>query len=82
MDSNLHRYLNDHLAGSAGAADVLQSICDAQDDPQEAGYFCELKSKVEDERRFLKGLIEKLGQTDSAILQVAGNLTAKRASLS
>lgn len=81
MDSKLQRYLNDHLAGSAGAVDLLQSICDAQDEPEEARYFREQKSKVEEERRFLKGLIEKLGKKDSTLLQAAGKLTGKASKL-
>lgn len=81
MDSDLVRYLNDHLAGSAGAVDLIQSITDSQDDPEAILFFSELKSKVEDERIVLKSLIAKLGHTESGMLQMAGTMTAKAAKL-
>lgn len=77
MDSNLARYLNDHLAGSSGAVDLIGTLAEAADDPQEADFFHSLRVMVEEDRDLLKGLLEKIGHTDSGILQAAGNLTAK-----
>jgi len=77
MDSNLERYLNDHLAGSAGAVDLIQTLADHSEDPAHASFFIGLKAKVEEDRALLKGLLEKLGQSSSTMLQAAGNLTAK-----
>jgi hypothetical protein len=75
MDSNLERYLNDHLAGSSGAVDLIQALADA--DIEQRAFFVELKTKVEEDRVVLKELIECLGHTSSGILQAAGSLSEK-----
>lgn len=77
MDSNLERYLNDHLAGSSGAVDLIARLAEASDDPAQSDFFCELRIKVETDRELLKSLLEKIGQRDSGLLQVAGSLTEK-----
>lgn len=77
MDSNLERYLNDHLAGASGAVDLIASLAEASDNSAQSGFFRELGAKVEKDREFLKNLLEKIGQRDSGLLQVAGSLTEK-----
>jgi len=77
MDSNLERYLNDHLAGSSGAVDLIAAIANASNDPLQSGFFRDLKDKVEIDRILLKDLLAKIGQRDSKLLQVAGGLTEK-----
>ena len=77
MDSNLERYLNDHLAGSSGAINLIASLATASDDPTQSQFFRELEAKVEKDRELLKSLLQKIGQCDSGILQVAGSLTEK-----
>lgn len=77
MDSNLERYLNDHLAGSSGAVDLIGALADAADDPGQSAFLRKLKADVENDRIILKSLLEKIGQSDSKILQVAGSLTEK-----
>jgi hypothetical protein len=81
MDSNLERYLNDHLAGSSGAVDLIAAIAKASDDPLQSDFFQDLREKVEDDREILKGLLAKIGQSDSKLLQVAGGLTEKASRL-
>ena len=77
MDSNLERYLNDHLAGSSGAVDLIAAIAKASDHPLQSAFFHDLREKVEEDREILKGLLAKIGQSDSKLLQVAGGLTEK-----
>lgn len=77
MDANLERYLNDHLAGSSGAVDLIGALAEAADDPGQSAFFRKLKADVENDRILLKSLLEKIGQSDSRILQVAGSLTEK-----
>ncbi|MFT4176829.1 MAG: hypothetical protein QM627_09245 [Luteolibacter sp.] len=77
MNSHLERYLNDHLAGSSGAVDLIAKLAEASDDPAQSDFFRELGLKVESDREFLKSLLKKIGQRDSAILQIAGSLTEK-----
>ena len=76
MDENLQRYLNDHLAGSAGAVKLIDSLASRQEDPEEAEFFQTLKAKVEADREQLRDLLSRVGLEESATLQVAGKLTA------
>lgn len=77
MDASLERYLNDHLAGSAGAVDLIQTLADGSEVAEEKQFFHGLRMKVEEDRKMLKSLLEKVNRTDSTVLQFVGNLTAK-----
>lgn len=77
MDENLERYLNDHLAGSSGAVDLIAAIAEASDDPARAEFFHRLRGQVEEDREVLRGLLADIGQSGSAALQVVGSLTEK-----
>lgn len=77
MDTELQRYLNDHLAGSAGAVGLIQTLADNAVDPEEELFFASLKEKVEEDRLQLKDLISLLGKNSSTLLEAAGNLTEK-----
>lgn len=81
MDSELQRYLNDHLAGSAGAVGLIQTLSETAEDPGEERFFAELKDQVESDRRLLKDLIAKLGHSSSGILEAAGSLTGSASRL-
>jgi len=81
MNANLERYINDHLAGSAGAVDLIAAIGSANDDPTHQAFFAELGSKVEEDRTILKDLLKRVGTTDSKALQMTGTLTAKASRL-
>lgn len=81
MDDNLQHYLNDHLAGAAGAVELISSIAAACDLPDEREFFADLKLRVEDDRSILCDLIAKIGQARSELLQVAGDLTLQASKL-
>jgi hypothetical protein len=76
MDHDLQRYLNDHLAGSAGAVRLIDHLAAHQDDPAETEFFQSLKAKVEADREQLRDLLTRAGLKESAALQVAGKVTA------
>jgi hypothetical protein len=76
MDQDLQRYLNDHLAGSAGAVQLIDSLATRQEDPAEADFFHSLKAKVEADREQLRELLTRAGLEESSGLQIAGKLTA------
>jgi hypothetical protein len=76
MDHELERYLNDHLAGSAGAVRLIDHLATCQEDPGETEFFRSLKSKVEADREQLRELLARAGLKESAALQAAGKLTA------
>ncbi|MCW1912962.1 hypothetical protein OJ996_05230 [Luteolibacter sp. GHJ8] len=75
MDQELQRYLNDHLAGSAGAIGLIQKLATTAEDPAEAAFFHSLERKVEADRALLKDLIALLGQSSSSVLETAGSIT-------
>ncbi|MCW1885054.1 hypothetical protein OKA04_09975 [Luteolibacter flavescens] len=75
MDDNLTRYLNDHLGGSAGAIGLIRSLAASACDTVEAAFFNDLERKVESDRTLLKDLISRLGESSSAMLEVAGSIT-------
>ena len=77
MYSNLERYLNDHLLGSAGAVDLIETLARSSAGTSDETFFLNLKSKVEEERELVHGLLAALGKSQSKILEVMGNLTAK-----
>ncbi|MEK7951784.1 hypothetical protein [Luteolibacter soli] len=76
MDHELQRYLNDHLAGSAGAVKLIDDLASRQEDPGEAEFFRALREKVEADRVQLRELLDRAGLEESTALQVAGKLTA------
>ncbi len=81
MDHDLERYLNDHLAGSAGAVRLIDHLATCQEDPGEREFFRSLKSKVEADREQLRELLARAGLKESAALQAAGKLTAGASNL-
>jgi hypothetical protein len=81
MDPDLLRYLNDHLAGAAGAVDLIRSLAKTAEDSEDHRFFTELEAKVEKDRALLDKMIAVLGHDGSAILQAAGHLTAKASRL-
>ncbi|MCW1915860.1 hypothetical protein OJ996_19895 [Luteolibacter sp. GHJ8] len=77
MDDKLSRYLNDHLAGSAGAVDLIEAIAKACEEDEDIGFYRELGRKVEQDRKVLHELILATGKKSSRVLETAGKITAK-----
>lgn len=77
MDQQLERYLNDHLAGSSGAVLMIQHFVDTLEHPEARDFFKQLKADVESDRKLLRYLLETAGMSASAVLNVAGDLTAR-----
>lgn len=67
---HLATYLNDHLAGSLIAIEILEHLeTEALDLMQDLDP---LKAEVEADRRQLKGLMDRLGITESRVRKVTG----------
>lgn len=77
MNSNLERYLNDHLSGSAGAVDLIETLAHNHAGTSDEAFFHNLKAEVEEERELLHSLLAAVGKSHSKILEMIGNLTAK-----
>jgi hypothetical protein len=67
---HLATYLNDHFAGSLIAIEILEHLeTEALDLMQDLNV---LKAEVEADRRQLKGLMDRLGITESRVRKVTG----------
>lgn len=77
MDHDLARYLNDHLAGSSGALLLIQKLADSHDAPEARKFFLDLKEDVEADQSLLEDLLERIEQSPSALLKMAGGIAAR-----
>ena len=64
---NLTSYLNDHLAGSVGALELVDRLIDTYRGKRLEKFFGELRSEIEADQETLKELIASFGEKESAI---------------
>jgi len=72
-------YLNDHLAGSVGALEMLDDVIAAQDGGPLERFLVTLRSDIESDRAELKRLIKELGIEESTVRK-AGAWVAEKLS--
>jgi hypothetical protein len=72
-------YLNDHLAGSVSALEMLNHVEKAY--PELVGYVAQLRTDIEEDQAELKGLAQKLGVGSSLMRRAAGWVAEKIAEL-
>lgn len=73
----LNDYLNDHLAGSVGALELLDRLVEAcQGKPLER-FFRELRDDIQQDQEQLKELMQKLGVGESAIRKTGAWIAEK-----
>jgi hypothetical protein len=73
----LATYLNNHLAGSVTALNVLSSLEENRAEPEIAHFAAELRAEIEAEQHELKNLMERLQIAQDKPRQAAGWLTEK-----
>jgi hypothetical protein len=66
MHDHLGRYLNDHLAGSVAALEMLAHVHSAERSLAEREFLTWLQSEIEDDRQVLRDLIDRLDVGESA----------------
>ena len=64
---DLNSYLNDHLAGSVGALELLDRLIGIYQEKPLERFFRELRSEIEADQETLKRLIASLGQEESTV---------------
>ena len=64
---DLSDYLNDHLAGSVGALELLDRLIDTYKGKPLERFFADLRNEIEADQKTLKELIAKLGTKESAV---------------
>ena len=67
-------YLNDHLAASAAAVELVERLVANNEDEALDTYLTELGQQVEADRGTLKKVMERLGVEPSTSKQVAGKV--------
>jgi hypothetical protein len=72
----LTTYLNDHLAGSVAALELLDHLIDSHEEPDRA-VLRELRNEISQDRQVLQRLLGDLGGKESLARKTAAWLTEK-----
>jgi hypothetical protein len=73
----LTTYLNDHLAGSVVAIELLDHLRELSKGTEQEGLFTVLKSEIEEDQKVLQGLLRGVGGKESRVRKAAAWLTEK-----
>jgi len=73
----LATYLNDHLAGSVAAIELLDHLRDLSKGTERERLFTSLQSEVEQDQKVLKELLREVGGKESRVRKAAAWLTEK-----
>ena len=74
---DLSSYLNDHLAGSVGALELLDRLIDTYQGKPLERFFQELRDEIDADQETLKKLIAKLGEKESAVRKAGAWIAEK-----
>ena len=64
---NLSSYLNDHLAGSVGALELLDRLIETYQGKPLEPFFADLRDEIDADQETLKKLIAELGEEESTV---------------
>lgn len=73
----LKTYLNDHLAGSVAALELLDHLITLYRGTERETSFAGLRAEVEEDQKVLHQLLEKVGGKESPVRKVAAWVTEK-----
>jgi hypothetical protein len=74
---NLSTYLNDHLAGSVAALNMIDSLIDTYEEKPLAQFFRDLRAEIAADQAKLQGLVEKFDKEHNAIRKAGAWITEK-----
>jgi hypothetical protein len=74
---NLSSYLNDHLAGSVGAVELLKRLIETYEGKPLGRFFTELLGEIEMDQGELQGLIDKLDAEESTVRKAGAWIAEK-----
>jgi hypothetical protein len=74
---DLTSYLNDHLAGSVGALELLDRLIDTYEGKPLERFFGELRHEIDTDQETLKELIAILGEKESAVRKAGAWIVEK-----
>ncbi len=64
---DLHTYLNDHLAGSVGALELLDHLIETRKAAETRTFLMELRAEIAADQEELKALLQRMGGEESTI---------------
>jgi hypothetical protein len=73
----LHTYLNDHLAGSVAAIELLDDVIEHHSEDRFGKIFRDLRDEIAADQGMLRDLIRKLGAEESAVRKAGAWLAEK-----
>jgi len=76
MSENLDTYLNDHVAGSVLALELLDHLIDLPEAP-DRGLLTQLRIEIQEDQDVLRQLIRSVGAKESPVRKAAAWLTEK-----
>jgi hypothetical protein len=74
---DLNGYLNDHLAGSVGALELLDRLIDVYKGKPLERFFRDLRDEIDVDQETLKELIAKLGEKESTVRKAGAWIVEK-----
>lgn len=74
---NLSSYLNDHLAGSVAALELLDRLIDGYKGKPLERFFRDLRNEIDTDQETLKELIARLGEEESAVRKAGAWIVEK-----
>jgi hypothetical protein len=74
---DLNSYLNDHLAGSVGALELLDRLIDTYEGKPLERFFRELRHEIDTDQGTLKDLIAKRGAKEGAVRKAGAWIAEK-----
>jgi hypothetical protein len=79
MNENLTAYLNDHLAGSVAALELIDDLTNASEDASLKQFLTELKRDIVSDQKVLEQLIDSADEKQSVGRKAAAWLSEKAA---
>ena len=70
-------YLNDHLAGSVGALELLDRLVETYKGKPLEEFFDDLRNEIDEDQDTLQELIGKLGKEESAVRKASAWVAEK-----
>jgi hypothetical protein len=74
---HLSSYLNDHLAGSVSALELLDRLIDTYQERPLGRFFEELRTEIDADQETLKELIARLGEKESTVRKAGAWIAEK-----
>ncbi len=79
--NNLQTYLNDHLAGSVGALELLDHLIKTSNDPAFRAFLTELREEISADQGVLQDLLRQVGGEESTMRKAGAWILEKMSRL-